>query len=263
MLERPPHLTRENASRFQDQSVVDNYPLRLPYPAAIFERLVALIRDTPRTVLDVGTGTGELARPLAARVERVDAVDPSAAMIVAGKRAPGGNRPNLRWIEGYAEDATVFPTYGLITTGDSLHWMDWEVVLPRFHDLLTPRGRLAIVHRSEVAPPWQEGLDELIETYSTTKNFLKGFDLIATLESWRLFATDGTFETAPVAYQQTVEEYILTFHSRSSFSPEKMPPGDLAAFDDALRNLVLPFSERGLLTLRTVGSIVWGYPQVG
>src|SRR6476469_3743745 len=136
MPDRPAHLTRENAARFQDQSVVDNYPLRLPYPPAIVDRLALLTSARPRAVLDAGAGTGELARPLAALVARVDALGWWAAMIAKGKRSPGGDRPNLHWIEGRAEEAPVNPPYALITTGDSLHWMDWEAVLPRFRALL-------------------------------------------------------------------------------------------------------------------------------
>lgn len=260
---RPPHLTRENAARFQDQSVVDAYPLRAPYPPEIVDRLVALIRDSPRTVLDAGTGTGELARPLAARVDRVDALDWSAAMITAGQASPGGDRPNLRWIQGRTEDAIVDPPYALIATGDSLHWMEWEIVLPRFATLLTLNGLLAIVHRSELPPPWHEGLGELIETYSTMKNFLRGFDLIHTLEARNLFVQQGTYETAPLARQQPVEEYIRSFHSRSSLSVEKMPPSDVRAFDKQLRSIVQPFSEQGCVTLQTVGGIVWGRPGTG
>ncbi|HUC24416.1 MAG TPA: class I SAM-dependent methyltransferase [Streptosporangiaceae bacterium] len=47
-------------------------------------------------MLDIGAGDGALARPLAERVDRVDAVDVSAAMLAAGARQPGGDRPNLR-----------------------------------------------------------------------------------------------------------------------------------------------------------------------
>ncbi len=263
MPDRPVHLTRENAARFQDQSVVDAYPLRAPYPPEIIDRVVDLVHGAPGAVLDIGTGTGELARPLAARVARVDALDASAAMIAAGKRSPGGDRANLRWIEGRAEDEPVHPPYDLITAGDSLHWMEWEAALPRFHDLLTPDGLLAIVHRSQLSPPWHEGLGELIETYSTMKNFLRGFDLIQTLETRHLFVQRGTFETPPVECQQAVEEYIRSFHSRSSLSTETMPPEDVLAFDEKLRQLVLPFSEDGHLTLRTIGSIVWGRPLAG
>ena len=52
-----------------------------------------MIADHPRTVLDLGCGTGYLARPLAPLVDRVDAIDISAAMIEEGKRLLGSDHP--------------------------------------------------------------------------------------------------------------------------------------------------------------------------
>jgi SAM-dependent methyltransferase len=260
MSSRPAHLTRDNAARFQDQSVVDAYPLRLPYASEVFDVLVDLVSDECRVVLDVGTGTGELARPLAARLDRVDAVDASAAMIAMGMKLPGGDHPRLHWIEGRIEDAPLWSPYGLITTGDSLHWMDWDVVLPRFREIVTPDGLLAIVHRTELPPPWHEGLSELIAEYSTMQNFQR-FDLVEELERRRLFTRTGAHETAPVTSRQSIEDYIESFHSRSSLSRENMPPAASAAFDDRLRKLVQSSSNEGTIELQTLSGIVWGLPH--
>ena len=104
MTRRPAHLTQENAACFQDESVVAVYDRRLPYPDEVFDVLMSLVTDTPRTALDIGTGTGDLARPLAPRLDRVDALDMSAAMIARGQALPGGDQWNLRWIVGWAED---------------------------------------------------------------------------------------------------------------------------------------------------------------
>jgi 2-polyprenyl-3-methyl-5-hydroxy-6-metoxy-1,4-benzoquinol methylase len=113
------------ARAFQDRSVAAAYRLRPPYPPETFEVLAGLLADGPRVALDVGCGDGAIARPLAPLVDRVDAVDASAAMIEAGKGLPGGGHPRLRWIIGRAEDAPLRPPYALVTAGSSLHWMDW------------------------------------------------------------------------------------------------------------------------------------------
>ncbi|NJN82463.1 MAG: class I SAM-dependent methyltransferase [Caldilineaceae bacterium] len=95
-----------------------------------------------------------LARNLAPRVDRVDAVDLSPRMVEEGKRLPGGNHSNLRWIVGAVEDAQLDPPYALVTAGQSIHWMDWDVLLPRLHKCLSPRGALALVGISIARQPW-------------------------------------------------------------------------------------------------------------
>src|SRR5436853_7898364 len=115
---KPRHLTVENAARFQDQSLVDVYHHRLPYPQAVFDRLLALLTGLPRRVLDVGTGTGDIARGLAQYVEHVDAIDVSEAMIQRGQMMVNGQHPHLNWMHGRIEEAHLHGPYGLITGGD-------------------------------------------------------------------------------------------------------------------------------------------------
>ncbi len=260
MASRPAQLTAENAAVFQEQGVVDLYHLRLSYPPEVFDIVGGLIQGEPRSVLDVGTGTGELARPLAARGNRVDAVDISEAMVEKGRSLPGGSHPLLRWLVGPIETAELQPPYSLITAGDSMHWMDWEVVFPRFRQILTPRGLVAIVHRDEPGSPWQEGLMRLIRQYSTMRNY-QPFDLIEELQVRGLFQPLGHRETTPATSRQTIEDYVASFHSRSSLPRSRMPPADIAAFDNRLRELVEPWSNKGTIELETVASVVWGVPR--
>lgn len=262
MTSRPPHLTQERAARFQDQSVVDAYPLRWPYPPETFDALVGLVPDPEGAVLDAGTGTGDLARPLAARVGRVDAVDVSAPMLAKARSLPGGNHPGLRWIESRLEDFVPDLRYALVTAGESLHWMDWPVVLPRFHQWLAPGGLLAIVQRSEEPTPWQAGLSAPIATHSTVRNY-EPFDLVAELEGRGLFEVRGRRVTEPVPFQQVEADYVESFHSRSSLSRQTMPPESAAAFDNELRDLLAPWSEDGVVVLQTRGDLVWGAPLPG
>lgn len=263
MSSRPPHLTQDRADRFQDQSVVDAYPLRWSYPAETFDALVGLMPDPASgVVLDAGTGTGDLARPLAARVDRVDAVDVSAPMLALARSRPGGEAPGLRWIESRLEDFQSDARYALVTAGESLHWMDWPVVLPRFREWLEPGGMLAIVQRLERPTPWQEGLNALIATYSTIRNY-EPFDLVAELEGRGLFEVRGRRVTAPVPFRQSVADYIESFHSRSSLSRENMPPGTAHEFDRELRGQIETWRTDGVVELQTIGDLVWGTPTTG
>ena len=129
---KPTHLNAHNASAFQETGVVNAYRHRPVYPPAAFSTLVKLLSNPSGRVLDVGCGTGFIARNLAQLVGQVDALDISETMIAEGKLLPEGNSPNLNWIVGKAEDCLPNPPYSLITAGESLHWMDWEVVMPAF-----------------------------------------------------------------------------------------------------------------------------------
>ena len=100
---------------FKNQQVVNAYRYRPPYPQEVFTILASLIVDEPRTVLDVGSGSGDIARPLVEFVERIDAVDFSQNMIDMGKQLPNGNHPHLHWIYGKVEEVPLTPPYALIT----------------------------------------------------------------------------------------------------------------------------------------------------
>src|SRR5467141_388186 len=109
-----PAYPRELGRAFQDDEVARKYRFRQPYPREIFEILEGLLVE-PRTVLDVGSGTGALTMGLARFAVRVDAIDPSAAMLREARSMPGADSERIRWSMGTAETGQLDPPYGLIT----------------------------------------------------------------------------------------------------------------------------------------------------
>jgi SAM-dependent methyltransferase len=266
MLSKPKHLAEEYASVFKDRSVVAAYAYREPYPAEIFAILAELITDEPRALLDAGCGTGPLARGLVGRVDRVDAVDFSEAMIETGRRLPGGDDPRLNWIAGNMEEVELRPPYALITAGQSLHWMAWEIVMPRFRSALTPGGYLAIVGSGIRASPrhttWQDGIGEICARYSTNRDY-QPHNLLVELSQRHLFEPLGRRTTAPVPFVQSVADYVESFHARNGLSRDRMAPEAAAAFDRAVTELVAPYATDGMLAFELTGSVVWGRPAQG
>jgi len=233
MLPKPAHLGVEYASRFQDASMVEAYKYRPPYPAEVFDILDSLITGEPRRVLDVGCGTGAITRILVERVEhveRVDAVDFSENMLAMAKTLPNGDNPRIHWMYGKVEDVELEPPYALVTAGGSLHWMEWSIVLPRFRELLTPSGYLAIIEEDSTPGPWENNMLEVIQRYSTNKEF-QAYDLIEELEKRSLFEKVGEKRTQPVPFVQSVDNFIESYHSRNGFSRDWMPLEDTLAFD--------------------------------
>jgi SAM-dependent methyltransferase len=259
MISKPKHFGPEYALRFKDRSVADAYHLRVPYPVEVFGILSGLIVDKSPTVLDVGCGTGNIARRLVGVFKRVDAVDFSLPMIEKGRLLPEGDHPNLNWINGRVEEVPLSPPYALITAGASLHWMDWGVVMPRFRQVLTSRGYVAVVTADAIPPPWYESLSEIIRQFSTNRDY-QTFDMIKGLEDRGLFQQHGEKETAPVSFMQALDDYIGAFHSMSSFSRESMGEELAIAFDTEVKQLISRFCKEGVVELQVVGKIVWGRP---
>ncbi len=180
-------------------------------------------------------------------------------MIEAGKCLAGGDDPRLRWICGRAEDALLDPPYSLATAGSSLHWMDWDVILLRLAGVLTERGALAIFNDECLQNPWDKDMAHLIPQYSTNQDF-EPYDLIEQLVQRQLFEPLGSATTQPIAWQQSIENYIESVHLRNGFSRNRMTPPSAAGFDHALWELIRPHGVERMLTLYPVTRIAWGRP---
>jgi SAM-dependent methyltransferase len=268
MMPKPTHLSAEYGAWFKDPLVVAAYPSRPPYPAAVIQALRALAVDAPRAVLDVGCGTGDLARRLAPLVERVDAVDFSAGMIARGRRLAGGDAPNLRWIEASVEDAPLEPPYALVTAGESLHWMEWDRVLPRLAGALTPNGTLALANRDwDGPPPLRERLRPIFARYSPVRDYAP-VDLVDELGRRGLFRKLGEQRCGPEPWLPSVDEYLECRHSQRGFSRTHMGRAAVEAFDAAVRATLDELAEDGTIERRADGrlalsvsaTVVWGQP---
>jgi SAM-dependent methyltransferase len=143
--------------------------------------------------------------------------------------------------------------------GSSLHWMDWDVVLPRFARVLAPGGYLALVAVRVLPLPWDERLRDLIPRFSTNKDY-RPFDLIPELERRGLFVRHDESYTRPVPFTQTVADYVESFHSMNGFSRERVSPEVASAFDREVRELVTPYAPGGCVELKVTAHLLWGRP---
>jgi ubiquinone/menaquinone biosynthesis C-methylase UbiE len=248
---------------FGHAGVVAAYEHRAPYPPEVFDVLVRLITDEPRTALDLGAGEGALARPLASLVDRVHALDISAAMVEAGRQRPGGQRSNLRWIVGAAETVPLDGPYALVTAGASLHWMEWATTMRRLSRVMTPQAQLAIVEHGPRDAPWWDEMLAVIKRHSRNAGFDPRFDIVDALRDHGVFEPAGEVETAPVPFRQAVGDYVEQFHSTASLAREHMSADEAAAFDRAVERMVRPYAVGGMLDLTIVATVRWGRPLAG
>ena len=248
---------RSLAEVFSDAEVARLYRHRAPYPEQVFGILRRLI-VVPRTALDVGAGTGALARPMLAFADRVDALDPSAAMVEQGRRSPEGDNSRLRWLVGRAEDAQLFPPYGLITAGASIHWIDPDAALPRLRDALAPAAFVAVADTEFVHGSYHAEVLSVIKEFSEVEHHIETTEFMEKLRSAGRFTIEGHERTEPIAFEQSVDDYIGMLHSTSTLSRVRL--GDRSSrFDERIRAV---FKRHGIGRLRfgVVGVVIWGRP---
>ena len=258
---RPRQYGEDYASRFKNRSLAEAYELRPPYPEETHKILLSLLGESRGRVLDVGCGTGKIARSLVNHVDGVDAVDFSQEMIQVGKSLSNGNHPKLRWIIGPIEDVQLYPPYRMVTAGASVHWMEWNVVFPKFKKVLTTDGYLVIIDGDRpVGAPWQEAELSLIRKYSTNKHY-EEIDLVQVLADRGHIHLIGDKRTAPVNFSQPLIDYVQSFHSRASMSKEDMGESNVSAFDTELSQILSNFVDvDGFLSFQLETRVTWGRP---
>jgi ubiquinone/menaquinone biosynthesis C-methylase UbiE len=145
-------------SAYTDPRLAQVYdPLNPPGQDEAF--YLALAGRSPRTVLDVGCGTGHLAVDLAVRGHRTTGADPAAAMLAIARERPSGDK--VTWIESSAAALDLATRFDLaIMTGHvfQVFLTDDEIrdALATLRRHLAPGGRLAFETRNPAARAWEQ-----------------------------------------------------------------------------------------------------------
>jgi len=255
------------ATHFAAQRVAENYRHRPPYSPEVIDTFLSLLVE-PRTVLDVGCGPGKLTFALVDQVEGVDAVDPSEEMLRLARAEPHGADPRIRWMLGRTEDASLGGPYGLVVAGASIHWMDLEIVLPRFAQVLAPSGILAMVDGdAPIGAPWEAEEKALfIDFIERLQGAPPKFPATPLLGLERpilehaLFRRMGGKITAPWPVMQSVDDYLGCQHSRATWSEDYMGAAMAAEFDAKMRALLAPHASSGMLRYEVRSRLEWGKP---
>jgi SAM-dependent methyltransferase len=182
-------------------------------------------------------------------------------LAIARERQAQRDAPsNIRWFDTSAEAHRFDGLYACVVAAESLHWMDWAVVLPAIGRCLTPRGHLAIVTvRQLIDLPWQPQLIELIGRYSTNGVY-RPYDIAHELTVRGLFDVAGQQTVIGAPFAQSADDYVESFHSRNGFSRERM--GAAAdAFDRELHELVRAHAPTGVVEAKVTSTVFWGKPR--
>ncbi|WP_439377428.1 class I SAM-dependent methyltransferase [Amycolatopsis lexingtonensis] len=225
---------------------------RRGYPPEAADELAAafaLTRDD--VVLDLGCGTGQLTRVLAARAGAVLGMDPEPAMLDQARRAT--SLPNVSWLLGADTDVgALLPLFGhgrlaAVTVAQALHWMDHERLFSDVRPLLRPGGGIAVVTNGEPLwlqdTAWSAALRDVVSAYlGTPPHRTCGTDE-ASQERYAtaLAATGYAVDLRVVEYATTLTVEEIVGGVFSAMSPEQLPAPDVRpAFTDRVRTAVAP-----------------------
>ncbi|MFQ5610496.1 MAG: methyltransferase domain-containing protein [Anaerolineae bacterium] len=216
---------------------------RAGFPQAFFDRVAGYGLGLPgQRLLDLGTGTGSLARGFARRGCRVTAVDPAPALLAEARRLDGRAEVDIRYVRAIAEE-TGLPGGGfdVVTAGQCWHWFDRPRAAREVRRLLVPGGRLAIAHFDWLPLPGNvvEATEQLIRQHNPAWNLGGGSGLYP---AWlRDVAVAGfldieTFSfdvAAPYSHQAWRGRIRASAGVAASLSPEQV-----ARFDADLKHLL-------------------------
>jgi 2-polyprenyl-3-methyl-5-hydroxy-6-metoxy-1,4-benzoquinol methylase len=119
---------------------------RAGFPESILDRHAGFNVGIPgQSVIDLGTGTGTLARGSALRGCQVIGVDPDQRMIVEAKKLDRQTKVSIRYVEAKAEMTGLDSAADPVAAGQCWHWFD--------------QPRLAFEWRSRNVPAVPSGIE--------------------------------------------------------------------------------------------------------
>ncbi len=235
---------------------------RAGFPEEFFDRLTALGAVRPGLrALDVGTGTGTLARGLARRGCEVSGLDRSPAMMEQAAQLDRDAGVSVRYVEAPAEATGLEDaSFDLVTAGQCWHWFDRARAAAEARRLLVPGGRLVIAHFDWIPLPGNVArvTEELIERHNPDWKLGNGLGIyppwlrdmgVAGFHGIETFSFDVDAMYSHEAWRGRVRA--------SAGVGATLPPDGVRAFDEDLRRVLAErFPAEPLAVLHRVWAAV-------
>jgi SAM-dependent methyltransferase len=240
---------------------------RAGFPTELFDRLavMGIVRPGTRT-LDLGTGTGTIARSLAQRGCESIGLDRSAPLMDEARRIDREAGVTVRYVEAAAED-TGFPeaSFDLVIAGQCWFWFDRPRAASEARRIVKPGGHLVIAHFDWIplSANVADLTEKLIERHNPKWKLGGGVGIHPRCLADMALAGFGRLETfsfdLDVAYSH--EAWRGRIRASAGVGASLSPDG-VAAFDHDLQALLAEkFSQEPLAVLHRVFAAVGKAPE--
>lgn len=241
------------------KTVEDYTRHRAGFPEAFFERLArdGVLRPGLRAV-DLGTGTGTVARGLARRDCRVTALDVSAPLLESNRRLSEEAGLVMEFRQAPAERTGLASgAFELVVAGQCWHWFDRAAAAREASRLLVPGGQLVIAHFDWVPAPGNvvEDTEALIDSFNPgpMPEYMRLGNGVGIYPQWFRDLTDAGYSALQsfsfdVAVPYTHEAWCGRVRANARVGAS-MPPEQVARFDVALGALLAERHPRNPLSV--------------
>jgi SAM-dependent methyltransferase len=230
---------------------------RLPYADALIEFVRhELALDGTGTLVDLGTGTGQVARGLRPFFAQVLGVDPEPDMIEYGRSRSEREDDGIDWRLARAEDVD-FPlaSVDVVASGNAFHRFDRPAVVKKVTPWLTPDGAIVLFWSDSVLSgdqPWKRELSQVVDDWlvrsGADARIPAGWERKEYPDE--VVLREAGFErllqhNATVRHQWTVDSIVGFLHA-TSFASRAALGAHLETFDADVRDALLGANRGGL-----------------
>jgi len=240
---------------------------RAGFPRALFDRLATMgVGRSRQHLLDLGTGTGTLARGFAGRGAVVVGIDPSEPLLVEARRLSENEGVRVDYRVGRAEDIDADDgTFEVVTAGQCWHWFDRPAAAAECARVVVPGGALAICYFDWLPLPGNvvAATEALILLHNPEWPYSGGLGMYPL---WTLDVAGAGFTGIETfSFDVDVSYTHAAWRGRiraSAGVAASLPPDAVVAFDDELADLLeADFPDEPLAVPHRVWALVARAPD--
>ena len=224
------------------EAAADYGTFRAGFPDSLFDRLSEFgVGSSGQRVVDLGTGTGTLARSFAIRGCDVLGIDPDERMLSQARELDTQSRISVSYMQATAENTGLEDSStDVVTAGQCWHWFDRPKATQEVLRILNRSGKLVIAHFDwlPLAGNMVEATERLIEEHNPKWNFGGGRGIHpewlpglseAGLQDLETFSYDIDVPYTPEAWRGRI---------RASAGVAALSPEGVQSFDSSLAEVL-------------------------